>query len=77
MENQEIFATLDDLLAQGENPDATALWDTLTPETQEEYFEHYHDGCTDFSAWDDYVDGIPPTFEEAKAAVLYLINAAR
>ena len=70
----ETFEKLDELLCSGSNPDATALYQKLTIAQRDAYVLHRHDCFTDFSAAGDWVNGIPPTVEEVRADLEYLIN---
>ena len=73
----EIFETLDELLSSGENPEATEMFNKLSEEQKEAYIDFRLDGFTDFSAWGNYEDGVPPTRDEVKTDLLYLINGAK
>ena len=65
---------LADLWASGENPDGNKIWDTLTPEQQQEYYDYAYELDTDFSNWGNYEDGVAPTPEESQANVDYIIG---
>lgn len=72
-----LFEQMDELLAEGENPDATALWDTFTNATKEAFHAYFYDCCTDFSNWSNYENGVPPTEIDCRVGLLNLIELGR
>lgn len=76
-ENNDWKEILDNMLGNGDSPEATSMWDNLTPEQQEEYIDHYYDMQTDFSQVGQWEDGIAPTYDEVKSDLMYLIDLGR
>lgn len=65
---------LDNLLSDGDNPDATALWDTLSDEAKEEYKEHYYMQAIDFAQSGSWENGVKPTRQEVIEDLMYLLH---
>lgn len=71
------FEKLDDLLAAGENQEATETFLSLSQEEQEEYIIHRYETFQDFSFVDDWDNGRPPTLSEVRKDLLYLIESGK
>lgn len=65
---------LDELLSDGENPDAILLWDTLSDDAKDEYRNHYYEGQIDFSQSGSWEDGKAPTKQETDDDLMYLLD---